>query len=275
MYFQGLIGSTEMKAKRKKLSSSDYQKYSKTSHPLMSYLKKEIYVLIRTPSYFINCVLTNILVPLIVIIPFMIQSHNQKGPMPWVGLLSNPGGYNILLAAVVGLAAFQASSNGITATSLSREGKEFYISKLIPLAIKQQLLAKFLSGYLFSLIGTILIVLAAMVLLPINIAMAGAMLAVSAVAIIPILQAGLLIDIFHPKLDWENEQKAVKQNLNVLFSMIFAVLMVGGIIYIQIKFIDSLNLAVLFMLACFGLATVGLYHLLMNNGIEQYNKLEG
>ncbi len=132
-----------------------------------------------------------------------------------------------------------ASSNAITATSLSREGKEFYISKYIPLATKQKLLAKLLSGYIFGIIASLLILIAANILLPMSPALAGTILAVSLIAMIPILEAGLLIDIFNPKLDWDNEQKAVKQNLNVVFSMIFAILLCAGIIYIQIKFIDS------------------------------------
>ncbi len=83
MYFQGLIGSTEMRTKRIELSSADYQKLTKRSSPLIAYLKKELYLLIRTPPYFINCVLTNVLVPVIILIPILIQSHNLKGPMPW------------------------------------------------------------------------------------------------------------------------------------------------------------------------------------------------
>lgn len=275
MYFQGLVGSTEMKTHRTELSSADYQKLSKHSSPLIAYLKKELYLLIRTPSYFINCVLINVLLPIIMLIPILIQSHNLKGPMPWASLTSSPNGQKIILTAIVGLVAFLASSNGITATSLSREGKEFYISKFIPLASKHKLQAKLLSGYIFGIIASLLIVIAANIILPMSPFLAGTILAVSLIAMIPILEAGLLIDIFNPKLDWDNEQKAVKQNLNVVFSMIFAILLCAGIIYIQFKFIDSFNLAVIFMLACFGLAAAVLYHLLMSRGIEQYEKLEG
>jgi len=275
MYFQGLIGSSEMNAKRKKIKQSDYKKIARRSSPLFSYLKKELYLLIRTPSYFINCVLTNVLVPVIVLIPLLLQSRNQAGPMPWLILVSNQAGQKIILAAMVGLVAFLASSNGITATSLSREGKEFYISKYIPLATKQKLLAKLLSGYIFGLIGAVLLIIAGNIILPMKTSLNATIIIVSLVSIVPILEAGLLIDLFNPKLDWENEQKAVKQNINVVFSMIFAILLCSAIIYIEIKFIDSLKLAAAFMLTCFGLAAALLYYFLMRKGIEQYDKLEG
>ena len=31
---------------------------------------------------------------------------------------------------------------------------------------------------------------------------------------------GLLVDVYHPKLVWENEQAAVKQNINFLFTFL-------------------------------------------------------
>jgi ABC-2 type transport system permease protein len=32
----------------------------------------------------------------------------------------------------------------------------------------------------------------------------------------------ILLDLYNPKLDWDSEQKAVKQNLNVVYSMIIS-----------------------------------------------------
>lgn len=275
LYFKGLVGSSEMTARRKMLTSSDYEKLSKGSPALLSYCMKEIRLLFRVPPYFMNCVLTNLLVPVILIIPFLLQSHNEKEAMPWEELIAQPQGQTILMVVIVGAVIFLAGSNAITATSLSREGKEFFISKYIPLSYQQQVLAKLLSGYLFGVIGAVLLVIGAIILMPLDIALIGMILAVSLVAIVPIIEAGLLIDIFRPKLDWDNEQKAVKQNLNVLFSILFSILLGGAVLYIVVRFIHSPTLAAAFMLCCFGLAAVVLYYLLITKGIEQYRKLEG
>ena len=156
LYFKGLVGSSETTARRKKLTNSDYKRLVTGSPALLSYCIKEIRLLIRTPIYFINCVLTNILVPVLLIIPFWLQSRNSAGPMPWDDLLSIPGGSTILLAVIVGVAIFLTATNAITATSLSREGKEFFISKYIPLAYKKQIQAKLLSGYIFGGLGSVL-----------------------------------------------------------------------------------------------------------------------
>lgn len=275
LYFKGLVGSSETTARRKMLTSADYSRLGKSSPALVTYCMKEIRLLIRTPIYFMNCVLTNFLVPILAVIPFLLQSHNKNGSMPWEGMIAKPEDQTILMTVIIGLAIFLAASNAITATSLSREGKEFFISKYIPLSYKQQVLAKLLSGYLLSIIGAVLLLIGAIILMPLDIALIGMILAVSLVAIVPIIEAGLLIDIFRPKLDWDNEQKAVKQNLNVLFSILFSILLGGVVLYMVVRFIHSPTLAATFMLGCFGLVAVVLYYLLMTKGIEQYRKLEG
>ncbi len=273
-YFQGLVGSGEITAKRKKLTTSDYRKLAAGSSALWSYSKKEIRLLIRTPIYFINCVLVNLLAPVLLILPFWLQAHNQGNAAPWEELLANPKALMIIMIAIVGVSIFLTATNGISSTSLSREGKEFFISKYIPLPYKKQIQAKLISGYVFSALGTLLLMIAANVALDLNIKTNLMVLGVSLIAIIPALEIGLLIDILRPKLDWDNEQKAVKQNLNVILSMLASILAGGGIIYAVIRFFQDMAWAAVFMLGVFGLLALVLYYWLVTRGVERYRKLE-
>jgi len=275
MYFKGLVGSSETTARRKKLSDSDYRRMGMGRPVLLAYWAKEIRLLLRNPTYFMNCIMTNLLVPVLLAVPFLIQSHNQKGPMPWEALVDKPAGCVILMAAITGVAVFMAGSNAISATSLSREGKEFYISKYIPLAYKIQIQAKLLSAYVFGILGAVLLIIAATVLMPLKLPFIGALLGISLVAIAPVIEAGLLIDLARPKLEWENEAQALKQNLNVVFSMIFSVLLGGVILYLVVRFIHNPALAAGCMLLCFGAAALVLYYLLTTWGIKRYQELEG
>ena len=275
LYFQGLVGSGETTARRKILSDSDYKRSGRSRPAMLSYWAKEIRLLLRTPTYFMNSVMTNLIVPVLLAVPFLIQSHNEKGPMPWEGLIGRPEGQTILMAAITGVVVFLAGSNAITATSLSREGKEFYISKYIPLSYKKQINAKLLSAYVFAILGAVLLIVAARILMPLKIAFIGMLLGISLVAIIPVIEAGLLIDLLRPKLKWENETQAFKQNFNVVFSMIFAILLGGGILYIVVRYIHAPVPAAVFMLICFGLAGLVLYYLLSIWGIKRYQQLGG
>ncbi|HWP96497.1 MAG TPA: hypothetical protein VN426_06575 [Syntrophomonadaceae bacterium] len=275
LYFQGLVGSGETTTRRKELEGKDYKRLGKGAPATLSYLSKEIRLLLRTPPYFINCVVTNLLVPVLLAVPFLLQSHKQNSPIPWEGLMARPQSQIVFMAAIIGLVMFLAGSNAITATSLSREGKEFFISKYIPLPYKKQIQAKLLSAYVFGALGAVLLIIAARILIPLTISLISILVLVSLVAMAPVIEFGLLIDILRPKQEWVNEQQAVKQNLNVVFSMLFALLLGGAILYMVIRFIHSPFLAAGFMLLCFGLAALTLYYLLMTWGIERYQNLEG
>ncbi|ABI69333.1 putative ABC transporter permease subunit [Syntrophomonas wolfei] len=275
LYFKGLVGSTETAVKRKKLSEADYRRVGKGLPPLLSYWAKEMRLLFRTPTYFINSVMTNLLVPVLLTIPFFIQGRNQEITMPWEKLLSEPRGQTIIMAIIVGGIVFIIGSNAVTATSISREGRELYVSKYIPLSYRKQILAKLLSGYLLGMSGAVLMIIAARVLMPLDNYLIAMLVGVSLVAIIPVAEAGLLIDLYNPKLNWENEQQAFKQNFNVIFSMLVAILLGGGIIYIVIRYIHTPVQAALFMLLGFGLAALFLYYFLMTWGVRRCHELEG
>ncbi|HAU32058.1 MAG: Conserved hypothetical membrane protein [Desulfotomaculum sp. 46_296] len=132
--------------------------------------------------------------------------------MPSEALVDKPASHIILMAAITGVIIFMAGSNAIAATSLSREGKEFYISKYIPLAYKIQVQVKLLSAYVFGILVAVLLIIAATVLMPLKIQFIGALLGISLVAMAPVIEAGLLIDLARPKLERENEAQAFKQN---------------------------------------------------------------
>ena len=274
LYYRGLVGSGEVTRRKRKYTGA-YSRLLKASPVLLAYLQKEIRLLLRTPTYFMNCVLSIFLIPIFLFIPFFLQTRSEAGPLPWEALGQNPHFTIILLAVLSGIAIFLAGSNSITSTSLSREGKHFFVSKFIPLPYRKQIQAKLLSGLIFGVLGNLLILSVAAFLLKLNLSLIGLCFIVMLVAIIPMQEVGLLIDLYHPKLDWDQEQKAVKQNLNSILALLLAVLLAAGLFFILIKWIHSLILAVLFMLAYNGIFALGFYLVLMTKGIAQYRRLEG
>ncbi|MGE5391217.1 MAG: putative ABC transporter permease subunit [Deltaproteobacteria bacterium] len=274
LYYRGLIGSSETSARRKALNHEDYRRLERSSPAVLTYFIKEVRILLRTPTYFMNSVMTNLLAPVLVLLPFYFQSRRGI-TMPWSGLMNNLNGQRILLVAVVSIILFMVGSNAMTATAISREGKEFYISRFIPLSYQQQINAKMLSAYIFGIIGAFLMIAASRILIPESPLFMSLMLGVSLVAIIPVIEAGMLLDILRPKLEWENEQQAFKQNLNVMFSMLFALLIAGAAAYFVINYFHSPLSAALFMVVCFTLLAVLLYYLLMTWGIRRYHELQG
>lgn len=274
-YFKGLVGSSETSARRQKLSSADYLRLTKIKPAIIAYWQKEMRILLRTPTYFMNSIMISLLFPVFLLVPFIISTHKQEISIPWGQIVASPQSQTILIAVLIGIILFMTSSNAIAATAISREGKQLFISKYIPLSYQKQIQAKLLSAYVFSLIGAVLVIAAARIIIPLSPLLIAILLVVSLTVIALIIETGLLIDLLNPKLQWENEQQALKHNFNVLYSMLPSILIGGIIIFIVIRFIHSPLSAATFMFLCFGLLALLLYYLLMTWGIERYHKLEG
>ncbi|MGB4429439.1 MAG: hypothetical protein WBI48_07395, partial [Thermacetogeniaceae bacterium] len=119
----------------------------------------------------------------------------------------------------------------LSPSALSREGKLFTLSQLIPVSPREQIRAKFWYTLIVNFVCTLPIFVLSIILLHLTWldALMLGLLSLSAVGVITSL--GILIDSERPYFDWEDPQRAVKNNLNVLFimliSMIFLAIMAG------------------------------------------------
>jgi ABC-2 type transport system permease protein len=86
--------------------------------------------------------------------------------------------------------------------------------------------------------------------------------------------AGILIDLNFPKLVWDNEQKAVKQNFNVVINMLASTLMAGITIFISIALKFTLPMTILLIVILFGLLDLLLYNILSTVGVRLFEKIE-
>jgi len=96
---------------------------------------------------------------------------------------------------------------------------------------------------------------------------------ISILGIIFASEAGMLIDLYFPKLIWDNEQKAVKQNLNTFVTMVICILFSGLAAFMVIKLNLQLISSIFFISIVFGLLDYILYSLVMTLGVDQLEKL--
>jgi ABC-2 type transport system permease protein len=221
LYFRGVIGVNETSSSRRQLSSKDFSKSTRSQKAIVTYLLKELRLLFRTPIYMMNCVSINVLLPVLFIV--MTAAFPEEEDLfalilsiPWDNVLA------ISLASAFGVAfgLVMGSMNMVSATAISREGQHVYFMKMIPMEIMDQLHAKSLSGFLLSLLGLILTVVPAAYFLkaPWYILAIFSVMAILGSLFINYLS--IIVDVIHPKLVWETEQAAVKQNINFIFTML-------------------------------------------------------
>jgi ABC-2 type transport system permease protein len=122
-----------------------------------------------------------------------------------------------LLVGVTAAGFFVSCMCMVTSTAISREGSQYFTMKYLPAPYRTQLNAKAACGILVSCSSLVVLAvfLQAVFRAPLPLFAGGLVLVFPGAVFMAYL--GLLIDLIKPKLKWENEQQAVKQNFNSLF----------------------------------------------------------
>lgn len=271
-YLKGAIGASESYGKKNKLTTREIDKNIVQSSQLKTWVKKEFIVLLRTPAYLLNCVAIVVLLPIILGFSLIAEGNSANTLDMLRGFLSNKEAYTIVLVATFGGILFTCGTNPAASTSISREGDKVFISKYLPVSYKTQINAKIISSIMLNSI-TVVIVIAGLMILRADFNIIAMVAVVSILVLYFSGASGVLIDLAAPKLIWDNEQKAVKQNLNSLKSMLIAIIL--GAVTIAPIIILQVNLSIAFLLIffLFLIADIVLYKLIGTLGVEWFKRL--
>jgi len=274
LYFKGVLGISEAASKRKKLKESEFEKSVTPGSPLKAYLKKEIRILFRTPTYFINCVLTSFLMPVIILLPLIAQPNFGESIKEIRKFEFNSEMAGIFVACAFAGMIFIAAMNGVTSTSITREGQNLFVNKYLPVSYKTQITAKILSGVIISIIGMVMILITAIAVMmpPVYLIILSIIVAVPAMFFMSI--TGIIFDLFNPKLDWDSEQKAVKRSWNVALNSLIGMLIAGLVIFAAIKFQLNMITATLALVCIFSLVDYLLYVFATTKGVKLMSRIE-
>jgi ABC-2 type transport system permease protein len=187
-------------------------------HPLRAIFQREMRLMNRTPIFLLNGVLVVVIVPAVV----LIAASSSGGGDSLLALVRSLGSH-ASATTILALAAFFlvcGCLNGTASSAFSREGRHFWISKIIPVPWRRQIAAKLLHSYLIALMGIVVAVGVAAIAfrMPAQSLVPAAVLALAGSALLSIV--GLRIDLARPLLKWTNPQVAIKQNMNVILAMI-------------------------------------------------------
>jgi hypothetical protein len=238
LYFKGVVGISEISSKRKELTVKELKKSVSQNSSIKALTIKELKILFRTPIYFMNCILMNFLWPVFILIPIFTQPEMMNNIEEVSILARDPKFIGLIIGISLAASLFLSSSNGITSTAISREGKNLFIIKYIPVSYTIQLTAKLLSGIIMSTISIVMMLLVAVILIKPPVYLPIIILFLSLPAIVFISIVGILIDLNFPKLNWDNEVKAVKQNFNVVITLLIGVIIAAVIGFLVVKFED-------------------------------------
>ncbi|MBN2408548.1 MAG: hypothetical protein JXE07_02330, partial [Candidatus Aminicenantes bacterium] len=219
LFYRGLVGLSERSGgsagKPRRVSGL---KISSGRHPVRAIFLRELRLMNRTPVFLLNGILGVLMIPLV--FALTLTSGNATDDAGAIlRLMTEAKPVTMVLVATMFI-IICATVSGVASSSFSREGRQFWLSKVIPVDYRRQVLAKFIHSWSVALLG---IVSATAVLvfrfhLPAGRWLPGLALALPVTAFLTVLN--LAIDLSRPLLDWISPQKAMKQNLNVLIAML-------------------------------------------------------
>lgn len=233
-YFRGVTGLAGV-AKRTKTEKGQWAKAAGREHsPFVAYLQKEIRILLRTPTFFTNCVAVNFIWPLFVYAVYKIQRYQYTlTEFRQMYAERNEKLILLMLLGIVGLSVLMTSLSSISSNAISREGKHFSFMKYIPVSYLVQWNAKAVVGIIFPAAGILLywIPMCIALQVPLSHLVIYILLCLLAVSFVSYL--GIYIDSIQPKLIWDDELSSLRENFNTFFAMgialvVMAVLCGGG-----------------------------------------------
>ncbi len=273
LFFDGLIGNIEVSASkgknRKKLSLSDSVRQTK---PYLALAKKEVTMLFKTPIYLMNAVGG------VIILPLIFAMSNISGGDQSMDQLIKLLGINQGIIALVGIGFIVALGmlNSIGSTTFSREGKCFWIQRTLPIKVEDQIIGRVLSSLAVQVLGVIALLVSLTFIVKLEITTMMLITLLGLLGSIPMTQLGMIIDILRPLLDWDNPQKAMKQNLNVLIGMGIGTIYAGALVLLVMKILDKVDINLIYgiLTLVFVISSIVLFSVLKKLIIKQFEVLE-
>lgn len=193
-----------------------------SSSKLKSYFMKECRTFFHNPVYVINGLFGIFITPFLLPLSFRISTTAESIEQIRALVAAPEFSFYAVLSALA-VIALTSSINVVASSSFSREGANFWIAKLIPYPLRQQASVKALFSTSISVVGILVNCLIFKVCFHYSFIQIGVIAFVGTLFAALWNGIGVFIDLKHPKLDWTNETEAIKQNVNVILSILLCV----------------------------------------------------
>ena len=246
------------------------KKYSKNEIHVVSQnralLNKEAKRVVSSTTYFLNCSLGVIIMPILAIVVIIYSSRLNSV----LEMIKETAIYSFMPLLSASAATLIASLGLFSAPSISLEGKNIWILQSLPVDPMKVLRSKVNLGFIFNVSSAIILTTALSIVLTHS--LLATILSLCFVILFCYLhsQIGLVMNLKHYSFTWTNEAIPIKQGfasiLTITFGFIFSLLPFGGF-YLVKRWINVYIYYGLFI------AIMALLILLMNNWLKKKGTL--
>lgn len=243
-------------------------KFNEPKSDLKQLYKKELNTYLTTPAWFVNTIIGPIMMLALSLILII------SNPSKVLSSLGIPNDSSLTYALLTLIFCALVSTTQISCCSVSLEGKQFWILKSCPINEKKLLLSKSLLH--FSVCEPFIILSTIMISISLKLNLIAILILTIIPTILNLISAfgGVLINIYYPILEFEDETKVVKQSLSVLLTMVFSfilTLITIGLYFIfktlQIEYIILITFLIYLLVLMFVIS------ILFTKGIKKFKKL--
>lgn len=236
IYFKGLVGNLfggGASSSNKEINQKEYR----NSKLYKSYVGKEFKNMARNPVFLMQCLIPAVLIPIImVVVVYAGLNSDEMGLEQITQMLQQMPTNTFFIACIIlGVIQFFTMFIYISITAISRDGENAVFMKYIPVSLYKQYLYKIIPNIIMNIVTIIITLGMAEYLLRLP---AITLIALFIVAtIMGILQsiAMIIVDLKRPKLNWDSEYAVAKQNLNLVFPVLLAmvnIVILVGCVYL-------------------------------------------
>lgn len=279
LYFKGVIGLTSSPSKKKAKTLDELLSQTRPHNPATAYFLKEIRILFRTPVFFTNCIAINFIWPIFAYAVYKLQSNPIS--LSTLQILYARKDIRIqlfFLLGVIGISVIVAALNSLASNAISREGKHFSFMKYIPVPYETQWNVKSFIGILFPALGVLIyfIPFCILVKVPWIHILLFVILCFMSISFVSFM--GIYIDSIQPKLIWDDELSALRENYNTFFSMAISIaftliVCVGGFFLFCNSKISIVEIAML-MVIILAIANIIVLSLTYKDGVKNIEEQE-
>ena len=238
-YLDGVMDLNSKNNNTKKASTKLVDNVRKRN-PSYSFISKEFKILFRTPSFFINCIVINIIWPIFVYAVILILN---LGSFKELGILINSlDNKNIIIyyLFIFGISIIVPCISTISSSSFSREGKHYDFIKYIPFELYKVIYIKIFVSFIISFVGVLFYFVIVSIISKLNILIFITSLIIIILSILLVSLVGVFIDSIQPKLVWDDELNALRENYNTFVVMGLSLLLIGIFLFLGIYYINNL-----------------------------------
>ncbi|MGE5586949.1 MAG: putative ABC transporter permease subunit [Clostridia bacterium] len=242
VFYQGVLSGFEAGVTRaaRRAAKEHVATYAPRS-PAVSLAVAEMKLFTRTPVFVLNGFTGFVIFPVMFVVMFFARSSPEVAGL-WSALLAAPGVAAIGALVIAGYFFILAAMSCIPFTAFSREGrKNIWISRSFPVAGRTVALGKAVGAEVMIAFGALpgVAVLGYLSRLPISSVLVGVILGFLSSFVLCV--CGVLFDMWRPMLNWTDQQKAIKSNLNVLAGMLMGVAVIV-VLGVTVRFCTKLGL---------------------------------